>query len=572
MRARWWIVLGAVAVLVVVLARRSTWRSEEAKLLDVATTRHHLALKALAADAPVDADLYLPKSGKAKTPLVVWLEGNEPGPPTVATTFGGEVGDALQRSGMAGLALSFRASSATPLRRCAGDVAAAVAEVDRSGEFSRIVLAGRGSGAWMASMLALDRTLLEQAGVDPKRVAGVVAIRGTYDLSDAALEGHPHREFFLAAADARDPQSSSPAAFARGDAPQFLLLTGGGDDGTFPRLARSFMHVLEKAGARVESYVVPDHDAYNMTQWAGERNELGSLVLSFVASGFREFPIDSTFGVRQRWSNQPPLDNDELRADKKRIASFPVDAEFIRAVAIPLGKSPFELNVLPGKTYDAIDLLSYVASRPESEVGTGDYLVVTNMRDEKLYLTRQDLEAYKPLIVVGMDDETNLYRIFTHYRLKQAYSWKKGEEPMPTMIRPIGAFVHFRAPPPHLRNNSFMPFGVTSKSFRWVKDDPLGPVRELPVPLRDTLIGSQGCLKCHSLRGTGARSHHNLALDGKPYGAFALPLEEYPTEVLRRFLFDQDTVARSFDVTPLHVEASIARSLFDLVTGPSPSH
>src|SRR4029079_15277068 len=96
-------------------------------------------------------------------------------------------------------------------------------------------------------------------------------------------------------------------------------------------------------------------------------------------------------------------------------------------------------------------------------------------------------------------------------------------------------------------------FGISSKSFRWVKNDPLGPVRDLEGPVREAMIGSQGCMKCHEFRGVGAKAHHVLAIDAKPYGAFGLSLEEYPKEVLRRFLFEQDAVAKSFDVAPLRL-------------------
>jgi hypothetical protein len=232
-----------------------------------------------------------------------------------------------------------------------------------------------------------------------------------------------------------------------------------------------------------------------------------------------------------------------------------------------LGAARFALNVLPGKTYEAIDLLAYLSSRPEAEVGAGDYLVVSNIRDEQLYYARADLEKTRPVIVVGLDDETNLYRIFTQYRLKQAYSWKKGEEPMPTMVRPLGAFLHFRAPPPPaLMNRTYAQFGLTPKSFRWVAADPLAAVRGLTGVLREAMIGEQGCLKCHAFKGVGAKAHHVRALDGKPHGAFALGLDEYPVDVLRRFLFDQAAVARSFDVDPLPLPPEAARAVFELVT------
>jgi hypothetical protein len=99
-----------------------------------------------------------------------------------------------------------------------------------------------------------------------------------------------------------------------------------------------------------------------------------------------------------------------------------------------------------------------------------------------------------------------------------------------------------------------------------VKNDPLAPLRSLTGGLREALIGAQGCVKCHNFRGVGARAHHALALDGQPYGAFGLPLEDYPSDVLRRFLFDQDAVAKSFGVRPLRAEATVAGQIIDLVS------
>ena len=85
-------------------------------------------------------------------------------------------------------------------------------------------------------------------------------------------------------------------------------------------------------------------------------------------------------------------------------------------------------------------------------------------------------------------------------------------------------------------------------------------MRALPKPLYGTLTGEQGCLQCHSLRGTGARSHHIRAVDGKPSGGEALAFEEYPREVMQRFLFHQDEIAPMFGVAPIRVATLRLRS------------
>ena len=535
-----------------------------------ATTTHAFLEQSSTGGPRITIDVYMPPGRANKIPLLIFLQGNEPSQADERIFFGGEVGDTMQRRGVAVASIMFDLAAGDSLRACTQGVTGVVAEVMKrlaSHTFSRVVLLGRGIGASVAAILALDRRFFDGAGVEPGKIAGVIALRGTYDLSEGGLEGHPDAPFFAAATD--NPAQSSAATFARADAPPFLFLSGGDDVGSWARLARSFARALERAGApNVETYVVPGRDARSVMNWAGEANALGDLVVSFVAVGPTVLPIDSPLGVRQRWGGRrPPLDNDELRADRQRIATYPVDAEIRSTVMVVFDRIPFELSPLAGKTYEAIDLLSYLATLPESEIGSGDFLVTTNIRGEQQYFSREDLERTRPVLVVGLDDEPNLYRVFTQYRLKRAYSWKKGEEPMPTMIRPLGAFLHFRsAPPPHLRNKSYAPFGLTARSFRWVRADPLGAVRGLTGDLREAMLGEQGCLKCHTFRGVGARSHHVLAADGAPYGAFGLPLEEYPVDVLRRFLFEQDAVAESFGVFPLRVAPSAVNALFDLVT------
>jgi hypothetical protein len=570
---RRWLGLGLVAVLLVVgthfLWPRQAGGGGGAR---VATVTYSW-LKRQGPRAPsapnVSVDLYAPPGSSGRAPLVVLLQGNEPSQPDERLAFAANVGDALQRRGVATAAVSFNIHEGYTLRACAAEVAGIVQEATQAHGATRLVFVGLGLGAWMASMLALDRRLLEGAGLDPRRVGGVIAFRGTFDLAEAALERHPDGAFLGASVE--DRRESSPITYARADAPPFLILSGGKDDDGWARVARPFARALRNAGARdVDCFVVPERDAHSIVHWSGRGNDLGELVYEFVASGPRELPIDNPFGVRRRWGVRPPLDASEFRKDPKAIVTYPVDDELHHTLMLLFGAMPYELSPLPGKTYQAIDLLDYLARRPESEIGKGHWLVVSNIRGETQYFAREALEKTRPVIVVGLDDEDNLYRVFTFYRLKRAYSWIPGEEPMPMMIRPLGAFLHFRTSPSQdlggdLRNATYAPFGLDPTSFHWVDKDPLAPVRSITGGLREAMIGTQGCLKCHAFRGSGARAHHTLADSGKPYGAFALALEEYPTDVLGRFLFEQDRVARSFGVLPLPVEPSVARELFDMV-------
>jgi acetyl esterase/lipase len=565
-RTRRWLGLGFLAVLLV-LGTHYVWPRTGAGP-GVATVTYAVAQGRGPHGPNLTVDLYAPPQSGKRAPLVVLLQGNDPSQPDERLAFAANVGDSLQRNGVAVAAVSFNIHKGYTLRACAADVARIVREATGARNPTRLVLVGRGLGAWMASILALDSRLLEGAGMDPKRVDSVILFRGTYDLGEAALEGHPDAAFF--ADSVEDRKESSPITYARSDSPPLLMLSGGEDNTNWARIARPFARALQNAGARdIDHFVVPQRDAHSILHWGGSGNEVGDLVFTFVASGPRELPIDNPFGLRRRWGARPPLDLSELRKDPRAITTYPVDAELRATLTFLVGPDTFELAPWPGKTYQAIDLLGYLAGRPESDVGTGDWLVVSNLQGEKQYFPREVLKKTQPVIVVGLDDEENLYRLVRSYRMKRTYSWLESiesKERLPMMVRPLGAFLHFRRPPPaELRNKTTAIFGLDAASFQWVENDPLAPLRSLTGGLRDALIGEQGCLTCHQFRGVGAQAHHALALDGKPYGAFGLPLEDYPSDVLWRFLFEQDAVAKSFGVVPLRVEKTVAGQLIDIV-------
>ncbi|MFT3771088.1 MAG: GDSL-type esterase/lipase family protein [Minicystis sp.] len=564
-RTRQWLGRGLLAVLLV-FGTHLVWSRAGAGTGSVATVTYAWMKRRGPHGPNVSVDLYAPPQAKKRGPLVVLLQGNEPSQPDERLAFAANVGDSLQRNGITAATVSFNIHKDYTLRACAADVAGVLRQVTDAQSPTRLILVGRGLGAWMASLLALDRRLLEGAGMDPKRIDGVVVLRGTYDLGEEALEGHPDAAFLADAVE--DRRESSPITYARSDSPPFLMLFGADDEAGWARNARPFARALQNAGARdVDYFMVPKRDAHSILHWGGRGNEVGDLVLTFVASGPKDFPIDNPFGVIRRWGARPPLDLSDLRKDPRAITTYPVDTALRETMMNFFGEEKFALYPFPGKTYQAIDLLGYLDQRPKSEVGEGDWLVVSNLRGEQQYFSREVLKKTQPVIVVGLDDEDNLYRLFTFYRMKRAYSWIESDERMPVMIRPLGAFLHFRTPPPaELRNKTYAPFGLDAASFHWVKSDPLAPLRSLTGGVREALIGEQGCLTCHNFRGVGARAHHALALDGKPYGAFGLPLEEYPSDVLQRFLFEQDAVARSFGVRPLRVEKTVAGQIFEMVS------
>lgn len=138
------------------------------------------------------------------------------------------------------------------------DTARAVALVRREAarfgaDPDRIVLAGHSAGAYNAAMIALERRWLENEGVPPEAIKGVIGLAGPYDFypfdseSTVAAFGH-----------AADPVSTQPVAHARADAPPMLLIHGERDTLVKPRNSRALAAALNEVGASVETVFYPD--------------------------------------------------------------------------------------------------------------------------------------------------------------------------------------------------------------------------------------------------------------------------------------------------------------------------
>jgi hypothetical protein len=292
-------------------------------------------------------------------------------------------------------------------------------------------------------------------------------------------------------------------------------------------------------------------------------NEARMLLLDFLQVA----PLPAEFKIlvdsKRRWRD-PPFSTLPFWRQQKLIRAYSVDQRFVDRLAILYGSLSYELREWPLKTYYAIPLSAYLRALPTQNVGHGDYLITTNIRNEKQFWKLDEIEAYRPVIVVGLDDEKNLFRLGVFYRALREYSWKTGAPP-PMMARPLGGFIHFLKPPPSEIALQSAQFALTVGSFRRAAGDPLAGIQDLPVELYDVVTRRNGCVYCHTLRGLGSRSHHIVAGTGTAYGGEALPLESYPPEVWRAFIFDQVRVAKKIGASPNLVPEASRQGLFDLV-------
>lgn len=485
------------------------------------------------------ADLYLPPAGTKPAPLLVFAHERGWPAPDEKERIGAGIADALQRRGIAVAVLSFDVSEARPVAVATEHVAEAIRELcaraGTRGIAREPVLAGDELGASVVTSLALD----PRFGFGPGTLRGVIAMNGVYD---------------------------EPNAHA--GAPPFLVLSAHGDSPTSAQSSRALARALERAGAKdVHGYHVSTRDVHSLSNLSGDRNDVGDLVAAFVKGEPVPGGPEGPWALSDTWGPRAPLTTDPFWADETLITRRPTDAHLRAAVRNVFGEMIKDLEPWPASTYDAIDLGAWLRAHPE--LGTGEFVEVTNARGEKIVLTRSEIDDEKPVIVVGIDDERNLFRLFVTYNVHRAYSWRPETEPRPLLVRNIGAFLFVpdarrragATTPISLELPTLAEFALTTASFRVVARDPLAVARAVPKPLAAALTNEQGCLQCHMLRGEGARAHHLRAADGKVAEAHGLPLEEYPREVLTRFLFDQDAVAKSFGVGPLRVDETAAKQL-----------
>ena len=246
-----------------------------------------------------------------------------------------------------------------------------------------------------------------------------------------------------------------------------------------------------------------------MLNLTGKENDVRSLVLDF----FKVQPLPPDFAMlidaKRRWLN-PPFSTLPFWSNEKLTRPYPVDRRFVEELALLYGGVRYDLLEWPLETYYAMDLFSYLDSLPPERIGRGNYLIVTNFRNEKLFWDRQQIELYKPVIVIGLDDEKNLFRLGVFYRALREYSWKAGPQP-PIMARPAGAFIHFlEEPPPELIRQAPY-YGLTENSFQLVEQDPLASLKDLPKEVYEAMTFRNGCVYCHSFRGIGSQSYHITA-------------------------------------------------------------
>lgn len=531
------------------------------------------ALPYAGADAAQVLDLHLPARPAGRGPLLVFIPGGFWGEPDPRFALPDAALQTLLQQGLAVAVVRTRAAPQHPHPAQAEDVSSAVAwllaNAQRYG-YSReqLFLTGHSSGGHLAALVALDPRYLQAVGHRPRELAGVAVLSAMFDLSDRALSSPDQRTLYARAFGEDDSarQAASPITHIDGESPPFRVLSAADDLPGLTVAARRFTEALRSAGNRDAFYHVINRNHHlSIIDFAGAGAGALRYLLAFtgVDAGNEFFALRHE--ARHHW-HDPPVSTEPFWRDPALVQSFPVDRTLVERLVRMMQGNAYMLSAWPLREFHAVDLHAWLRAQPQQKVGKGRWLITTNLRGERLYLDLQEIEQYEPMLVVGLDDTRNLFKLTTFYRANQQYSWVDGEPRPPLMVRPLGAFLHFRKPVPEtLQPRFFADYSLTADSFRLTDSDPIAAVRDIPESLRPVFGHENGCISCHSFRGVPVQAHHVQAMNLQPHGGNALPLTSYQPEVWRRFLYEQEKVAKKIGVTPNPVREELVPTLYELV-------
>lgn len=511
---------------------------------------------------------FLPQSADDSTPLLVMFTGEDWQAPGPQATFSPDALATLLDAGIAVAAVRHRVYPAVKGEGMLQDVAAATAFVLKNKRIDyrpkRVYLLGYGSGAHLLALLLADRRYLQKAGVATKELAGAMLVGGLYHFTDDT----PYSDKQLAYVKqvfGDKLQAFSPADNVQRVTTPTVLINPEKD---YPGLAvdaRLFMEKLRRQGnQKAFHHVIAGQDRASVLQLKKPGNHLLDQILLMTGKA----PVDKTYAkeikVERHW-HTPPLTTETFWQYKSLLKEYQPNPRFAFAVSRLFHGREHKLTVWPYKKYYAIELTALLEQLGTDKTGRGEYLELTNIRDEKVFWKLSDIKAYNPVVVVGIDDEKNLYKFTTFYQAKRQYSWQETEQPS-VMVRPLGAFIFFQKEPPDIYNPAFYAhYALTLDSFKLHKTDPLADLSDFSPAFFKMFVYTNGCTSCHSFRGVGTRAHHDNALTLEAEGGFALPLESYPPAVWREFVFNQEAVANKIGVLPNTLPKEFQQELYETI-------
>ena len=527
------------------------------------------------ADSEQTLDLFLAASKQGASPLAVIVLGDYWRISELDRSQGEALAGYLQRQGISAALVRYRPSPQHAHPAQVGDVSTAVAFLaENSRRFGfdqrRMFLLGHGGGGHIVSLLGVRPNYLDEVGFDRGKLAGVITLSGTYDLGAKEVRFERLRNAYeqTFGGDSAQRAEASPVRQPSSTGPPILIVSPDQDISGFKDDSWSFLSALDSVDYKNAEYIiVPGRDHRSILDMDDTANLFRSVLVAYLKGQALEPELEQR--LLELHSIQDPRRTEVFWQRPDLVHSFPTEERFFSALRRYLRrlKRPGLEPLYAAREYHAIDLLDYLDSLPADRVGSGDHLVINNLRNERLYWHRNEIEKHRPVIVIGIDEQRNLYRYRAYYRLQMEYSWKPALSQPPMMARPLGAWIYFpNGPAPEgMLNNAHAHYTLTGDSFRWEKDDPLADLLDLQSDVFEVLVHKNACVSCHRFRGVGPRSHSLRANTLAPHGGYGLPLTAYPQAVWWAFIYEQGAVAKKIGRMPQVIEPAAAEKLFRLV-------
>ncbi len=205
-------------------------------------------------------DIYYPKNVKGYA-TIVWFHGGG------LTGGSKEIPEALKEEGVCVVGVNYRLNPKVKAPKYIEDAAAAVSWVFHhinsfGGDSSLIFVSGHSAGGYLASMVGLDTSWLNQHDIDANSIAGLIPFSGHAITHFTVREerGIPGTQPII--------DSLAPLYHVRADAPPLLLITGDREMELLGRYEENayLMRMMKVAGHKHTVLYEMDGYGHNMTE------------------------------------------------------------------------------------------------------------------------------------------------------------------------------------------------------------------------------------------------------------------------------------------------------------------
>lgn len=228
-------------------------------------------------------DLYLPSGRGRDFSTLVWFHGGGLTGGSKDDETSKKIARRLAREGIAVAVPNYRLSPGATFPSYIEDAAAAVAWVhthiaEHGGDPAKLFVGGHSAGGYLTSMVGMDLRYLQNAGVDPANVIGLIPMSGQMVTHFTVKKERGIGEHTIIADEA------APIHFTRKETPPFLIIFG---DRDWPgRLEENqyFAAAQRAAGnENVTILVVNDRDHNSIADRTGDAGDpAGKAIVDFI--------------------------------------------------------------------------------------------------------------------------------------------------------------------------------------------------------------------------------------------------------------------------------------------------